>query len=119
MTTTTTVRIRIGRRVVDHMDGTQAWANVRGGMGDTDPSGYCSAADLSLVRKIAAAPNHKDRSCTVELTVPEAEALLGYVGAMEAGAADNTWDADGRADLAAARGTLRWLAKAGITDHLS
>lgn len=42
----------------------------------------------------------------------ELRALRAYVEVMQAGAADNTWDADGRADLFAANALLEQLRKA-------
>jgi hypothetical protein len=100
---------RITSRVGFFLEGTQAWVD----RADLDDNPGEKAA-RSLMRKLDQAPVRKDRSCTLQLTDEELDMLDSYVGAFAAGAADNTWDVDGRADLAAARGAQRQLTKLGV-----
>lgn len=94
----------ISPRVVSFLEGTQAWADRRSGQGDSHPD------DASLIAKVYGAPcTRKDGRFPVELTRAELDALERYAWAFQQGAADNTWDADGRADLFAANALLTQL----------
>lgn len=107
-----TVRLLVPQRVWSHIEGSQAYAEYRSGVTETQ---YDDATTISMVRKLAEAPvTRKDRRFWVELTVAEAESLRGYVEAFEVGARDNTWDEDGRADLFSATSFLKQMAKAGV-----
>lgn len=108
----TTYPIRVTQRVAFFLSGTQAWADRRD---DTSHPDSGEEACRNLMRKLDAAPRtRKDKSVTLRLEVDELDALESYVGAMSAGAADNTWDPDGVADLLAARGALRQIQKTGV-----
>lgn len=103
-------RVMISRRVFLHLEGTQAYADLRFG-GEPDPDAYCH----TMIRKVIDAPvTRKDGRFAVLLTGREAADLRHQVEAMREGAADNTWDADGRADLFAANALLEQLRKAGL-----
>lgn len=114
-----TVKVHITSRVGFFLEGTQAFADTRPGEDDRSRADRGEsnegAAELSLMRKFRAAPvTRKDRRVAVELTADEAESLYRYVDAMQCGAADNTWDADGRADLFAANSALAQLHRVGV-----
>lgn len=118
---TNVVRLLVPPRVWSHMEGSQVYATLRAiGAGSMDPADsrvieYHSAADLSLMKQLVDAPvTRKDRRFYVWLTEDEARCLRGYVEAMQAGASDNTWDEDGRADLFSATKFLEQMAKAGV-----
>lgn len=93
-------RLRLSRRVLGFLEGTGAWAASR----DGDPA-FCDW----LHDVVKTAPARTDGSVTVPITIPIANELWSYVGAMQANAEDNTWDADGRADLIAARACMKAL----------
>lgn len=101
-------RVMISPRVWSHLEGTQAYADVRSDR--YNPEVYCH----TLLRKIRDTPTtRKDGRIAVRLTADEMSDLRHQVEAMREGAADNTWDADGRADLFAANALLQQLAKVG------
>lgn len=103
-----THRIMISPRVWSFLEGTQAWADHRSGSGGSHPD------DQSLIAKVhdAPTPTRKDGRFPVDLTRGELDAFTRYMEAFREGAADNTWDADGRADLFAANAILAAIGKA-------
>lgn len=94
------VKIRIPKRVaIRLLEETEAARNP-----EEDPE---IAAVIQAVRE---APDRKDGSCTIRISDPDQlDTLRIYMEAMETGAADNTHDPDGIADLNAARAVLRAL----------
>jgi hypothetical protein len=68
----------------------------------------------AILDRLRATPARKDGATWITLEDPEQlEDLRIYVGAMEAGAADNAHDPDGLADLNSARAVLRALNTGG------
>lgn len=66
----------------------------------------------AVIQAVRDAPGRKDGSCTIRISDPgQLDTLRVYMEAMETGAADNTHDPDGVADLNAARAVLRALRK--------
>jgi hypothetical protein len=63
------MKVRVSRRVISDLEGSQAWYEVDIPFSREHPD------DLSLIRKIRAAPSRKDGSCTVDLTEGELNAL--------------------------------------------
>lgn len=107
-----TTRLLISPRVESFLSGSGAYQTVQHRSANTQGD---SPTQLSLMRKILDAPvTRKDGRFYVELTAEEADDLRSYIEAMEAGARDNTWDADGRADLFAATKLLEQMTKAGV-----
>lgn len=112
-------RLLVSQRIWGFLEGTQAYADLRA-VGDGDATEVSKSSrehpdDLSLVGKVVTAPvTRKDRRFYIDVTAGEAESLRRYVEAMREGAADNTWDADGRADLFAANSLLEQMRKAGL-----
>lgn len=94
------VKLRIPARVALHLlEGTEAAYRP-----EADPE---IAAVLDAIRGATA---RKDGSCTISISDPgQLDTLRVYVEAMETGAADNTHEPDGVADLNAARAVLRAL----------
>lgn len=97
------MKLRITRRVaIRLLEETEAASNPA-----ADPE---IAAVIQAVRE---APTRKDGSCTIAISEPsQLDTLRVYIEAMETGAADNTHEPDGVADLSAARAVLRALRKA-------
>jgi hypothetical protein len=63
------MKVRVSRPVASWLEGSQAWAE------QDRPDSREHPDDLSLMRKIAAAPTRKDGSVTVDLTDDEVDAL--------------------------------------------
>ena len=103
--------IRISRRVLDTLSGTDAWQACD----SASPASFITAGDLDLMRTIQAARSYKDGSVKVELDAAQVGQLRRHAQVMEAGAEDNTWDSSARADLAAARALLRNLPRPART----
>jgi len=80
---------------------------------DLKDHGY-GEAGRTLVAKVADGSRLKGGHVRVKLTADEAQVLRDHTEAMRAGAADNTWDVDGRADLRSADALLTFLAKNGL-----
>jgi hypothetical protein len=104
---TRTYPVRLTRRIQGHLEGTQAYADIRAGrVPDNNPILY------SLFTKWLDATNRKDGSCTIRVTKAEADLLRGYVAAQEAGAADNVgWEPSALGELNACRALLPQLTK--------
>jgi len=95
------MKLRIPARVADHLLSSQAAYTP-----ESDPE---MAQVLYLLRK---ARTRKDGSCLLTLHSPDLlDTLRVYVEAMATGAADNTHEPDGVADLNSARAVLRALAR--------
>jgi hypothetical protein len=93
------VKFRIPARVADHLLASQA--------------AYTPADDpemAAILARLRGSKARKDGATFIDVTDPEElETLRIYVDAMAAGAADNTHDPDGVADLNSARAVLRAL----------
>lgn len=106
-----TKKVRVTRTVLSHMEGSQAWADLRHER--HDPTWRSSdRAALGWVAKLYDAPCRKDGSCTVALTADEAAHLWEYVDVMAIGAADNvSHDPGALGEINAARGYMRQVRK--------
>lgn len=105
-------KLRISRRVQEHMHGT--------GIGQQPHLGYTGGKDpvqddagRSLITKLSTRSARKDGALTVDLDATEAKILYAYVDVLVIGARDNLgWGDEGRdalADLNAAQACLRSL----------
>lgn len=74
MTENAHYRVRVSATVISDLEGSQAWYEVKKSESSEHP------ADLSLVRKVQAAPSRKDGSVTVSLDAEEVEALYLRAG---------------------------------------
>lgn len=103
------MKVRVSRPVSTWLEGSQAWAERDWPDSPEEP------ADLSLMRKVAAAPARKDGSVTVDLTDAEVDALRLRADWLADCAADGIeppqWGGDNSAlaELNAARGLMRQI----------
>lgn len=107
-------KIRIGRPVVSHLEGSGAWQGE---------SGH-HPAEVSLVQKMQAMKARKDGSITVTLELPEMEYLADHVEILAMSAAERSADGcyrfgdiemtEALADLRSSRAVLRKLYAAGV-----
>ncbi|WP_410591068.1 hypothetical protein [Amycolatopsis sp. lyj-23] len=109
-----TSRLRVPSRFHTWIEGSDAAIALdhKGGTDDPthDPKDY-DPDRLSAYRRIFETPARKDGSRHVaDLTVEELDVLTWDAEYFETLSLDNTWDADGRAELNAARAMLRALA---------
>lgn len=63
------MKVRVTATVISDLEGSQAWCDRDKADTPEHPD------DLSLMRKVYAAPSRRDGSCTVDLTDAEVEAL--------------------------------------------
>lgn len=107
------MKVLVTRRVRDFLAGTGAGQHVNRpegwSPGQPIPPGEELDTMTLMCRVFFIHPSRKDKSVWVELDDELAAVLKGYLGAMEAVGADNSWDPDGRADASAARALLRKL----------
>jgi hypothetical protein len=102
------VKVLVTSRVQSYLSGTGVYQKVQWddseGLQQEDP------ASVTLMQKVHTAPvTRKDRAVTVELSREEAVCLREYAESLEMIGRDNSWDADGRADLNAGAALLRKL----------
>jgi hypothetical protein len=100
------MKVRVTRRVGEHLEGTQAWYDV-----SYDRPSREDAETLGLMRKYREAPTRKDGSRTVDLTDAELTVLWEYAESLAVVGSDNAWEPDGLADLNAARACLRQIVR--------
>lgn len=100
------MKILLTDRFLSYLSGSQLMQTPD----NLEAHGYGLAGQL-LIQDIWAAKRRKNGSRSVEVSDQQAEVLREFAQTMAAVAADNTWEADGRADLASARALLRHLDK--------
>jgi hypothetical protein len=102
-------KIRVTRRVAEHLSGGEVWARLRTGRAQRDGE---PPEDVSMMDKIRTAEIRKDGSVRVDLTGPETEGLFVYAEGMQAAAqGDAGWDKDALADYNAATALVRQIRK--------
>lgn len=106
-----TKKVRVSRAILSHMEGSQAWADLRHERHDPTWRSNDRAA-LAWVAKLYDTPSRKDGSVTVALTEDEAAHLAEYVDVMSIGARDNIGNDPGAlGEVNAARGYMRQVHK--------
>lgn len=112
-----TSRLRVPARLHEWFEGSDAALALEHDGSDDDSAHNPRDYDpdrLSAYRKIFDTPARADGSCHVAgLTADELDVLKWDAEYFVMLAADNTWNADGRADLNAARAMLRAIEKLG------
>lgn len=104
------MKLRFTPRILSFLEGTQAWADARNNRpyDNLDP-------DAQLMRRLQQTKaKGSDRTRTVEVISSDLSYLNSAIGAMQAGAQDNTSNygddgIDARADLAATRAFFKQL----------
>jgi len=97
-------RYRVSSRVYGHLTGSHLFQCPD----ELEAHGY-GPEGVELVHQLADADANARGVRTVELDAASTQVLRELVETMALGAADNTWDPDGLADLNAARAMLRQL----------
>lgn len=95
------VKVRVSRRVLDYLSGTQAWADEQA---ERSPH-FRELSERSLMARLIHARRRKDGSVVVELAWTERDALWDYASAMSSASSQSV------ADYNAARALLRNLRK--------
>lgn len=104
----TTTEVRISRRVIGHLEGSDAWQS---GQRAVD-SGYERQSTVDMTEAIKTARPRKDGSVTVRLNAEQRTTLHRMAYVMAVGAAENIGAYDeALADLNAARALMRQLNK--------